>query len=1144
MSYLAPVYSPSSIRHAVKLNLIDSESSCLVVAKANKIEIWTETEKGLAARHSETVHGRISMLAKIRPVGAAVDHLFIGTSRFKYFTAAWNGTTQKLETIQSFEDQFNKHMRESQSRDGCLVDPTGQYVVLELFEGVINLVKVLKQKKGRGGYLDKAEQVRLTELKVRASTFLFTETKQPKLALLYTEGPRGDVRLATYRIVDDKGRYSSFNSKKDRENELGELEISASHLIPVPKGDRGQKRYMVRNSTVTKALLGGVIVVSEIMMTYLDDESKAVVKYHLEEPTVFVAWVQYDGLNYLLADAYTNLFVLTILVDGPEVTGMKMRKLGKTTKASQMILLRKGVLYIASHEGDSQVVSIDLEQEHTPIRVLQTITNIAPILDFTIMDMGGLKGENQFNEYSTGQARIFTGSGANECGSLRSVRSGVGLEDAFILADMQEIIGVFSLKSFNDPKVNLILLVALPIETRIFVFDAEEGIEEVNEFRALILDETTILAMNISVERILQITPSSVILLQSPLMTKVAEWRPPGSQRITSASANARHVLLSSNGINLVSLDISDGIREVTNQELQNGEQVACIHVPSQLAGIGVVGFWKSGSVSILNLQNLEILCSENIRGSNNSSIPRDVALVRILPEDNFNPVLFVATEDGVISTFNVDKGTYKLVGKKSIVLGTHQAKFHILPQKKKGLMNILATCNNPSLIYGSDGRIVYSAVTAQSAVCVCSFDLEANPDLILVATNDTLKISKIDTERRTHVQTLPMGMTVRRIAYSPKERALGLGCIKRKLIQDREVVTSSFSLVDDIHFKQIGKEFPFLRPEEIIECVIRAELTTTHSKCLRVERFIIGTSFLDDNSREDKGRMLIFGVDSSKSLHLVSSLTLKGACRQVAVLNNQIIVALVKTVVVYDYRETTTSSAEFTKLATYRCSTCPIDLTVHENIIAVADLQKSLVLLEYQKGDKEVPNKLVEIARHYQAAWATAVCHIEGNSYLQSDQDGNIIVLQRSSEGTTLNGGKRMEVTSEFHLGEMVNRMRPIHTKPTANAVILPKVFLATTEGSIFLFSLIKPTAQDLLLRLQNAIITHVPTLGDIDFNAYRSFCNMDREAAEPFRFVDGELIERFLDVDETLQAEICLGLGPSIEDIRDLVEELKRSH
>ena len=72
----------------------------------------------------------------------------------------------------------------------------------------------------------------------------------------------------------------------------------------------------------------------------------------------------------------------------------------------------------------------------------------------------------------------------------------------------------------------------------------------------------------------------------------------------------------------------------------------------------------------------------------------------------------------------------------------------------------------------------------------------------------------------------------------------------------------------------------------------------------------------------------------------------------------------------------------------------------------------------------------------------------------------------------------------------------------------------------------------------------TIIQTLGNMDFNTYRSFKNSERETAEPFRFVDGELIERFLDVSEEVQEEICKGLGPSVEDMRSMVEELKRLH
>jgi DNA damage-binding protein 1 len=67
---------------------------------------------------------------------------------------------------------------------------------------------------------------------------------------------------------------------------------------------------------------------------------------------------------------------------------------------------------------------------------------------------------------------------------------------------------------------------------------------------------------------------------------------------------------------------------------------------------------------------------------------------------------------------------------------------------------------------------------------------------------------------------------------------------------------------------------------------------------------------------------------------------------------------------------------------------------------------------------------------------------------------------------------------------------------------------------------------------------------MGNLDFARYRSFRNEERESDSAFRFIDGELIERFLDVDEKLQEELIEGLGPDVESMRNMVEELKRLH
>ena len=80
--------------------------------------------------------------------------------------------------------------------------------------------------------------------------------------------------------------------------------------------------------------------------------------------------------------------------------------------------------------------------------------------------------------------------------------------------------------------------------------------------------------------------------------------------------------------------------------------------------------------------------------------------------------------------------------------------------------------------------------------------------------------------------------------------------------------------------------------------------------------------------------------------------------------------------------------------------------------------------------------------------------------------------------------------------------------------------------------------------MRLQSAIAAFVHSPGNIPFNKFRAFKNEVREAEEPYRFVDGELIEKFLDVEAGMQEEIVKGLGVEVEEVRAMVEGLRHLH
>ncbi|WXC65387.1 hypothetical protein SNK03_011191 [Fusarium graminearum] len=1161
MAYVAPIHRATSIRHALRANVIDPEIDDLIVAKANRLEIWRLTEEGLVCQQTKLIHGTISMLQRLRPKGSETDLLFIGTDRLQYFNLIWNDATKQLETIERvIEDLSEPYMRQSQSQNKCLVDPTGRFLAMHLWEGVLNVFK-LPTRKGSTNKLEVLDQVRLTELFMKASTFTYSYTNHPTIAFLYkTQMDQEETRLVIYRLThDDKGNtVSKFDPHKDRELDIEIPDPYASMLIPVPLDE--EKRYNVRNNQGAKPHLGGLVVVGETLLTYYDGQTHRSVSAGLKDPRIFVAWAEYDSTRYLLADDYGRLDLLTIRTNleptGVVVTGMTVEPFefdnspAITSRASSLVYLGNGNLFVASHHGDSQLYQINIDTKAAML--VQSFSNNAPILDFSIMDMGNREGDTQSgNVFSSGQSRIVAGCGAYRDGTLRSIRSGVGLEDRGVLDELEGTRGLFTLHSYGSEMVDT-LVVSSITETRILSFDFEGGIEEIYSFQGMSLDSETLLASNLPSGQLLQITPKSVVLLDPEGGTIISKWDVPDGKTITRASANSKWALLSVDGTSLVSLNLLQNLavnaQQINNDSTSQPDQISCIHAARDSPDLGVVGWWSSGQISLIDMASLKPLHGESMRQTEDSAtVPRDVALVQLHPPDISGPTLLVAMEDGNIVTFNVSTKGFSVSGRKSVTLGSNPARLHILPQED-GTSNVFVTTEHASLIYSSEGRIIFSATTADDATFVAPFSSHAFPDSVVLSTDQHIRICHVDRERLTHVKALPVNETVRRVAYSPGLKAFGLGSIKRELVNNEEVVTSSFRLVDEIVFKELGSPFPLNGSStlELVECVIRAELPDVGGN--PTERFIVGTSFISDGGVEDPngtlGRILVLGVDANRQVYQIVSHNLKGPCRCLGMIEDNIVAGLSKTVVVYSFSQETSSSGSLQKLAAYRPAAIPIDIDVSGNMIGVGDLMQSLSLVEFipaQDGNKA---QLQERARHFESLWTTAVCHIEGERWLEADSRGNLVVLQRNVNAPTEQDRRRMEITSEMGIGEQINRIRKLNVPAAENNIVHPRAFLASAEGSLYLYGDIAPQYQDLLMTFQSRMEECVLALGNVEFKLWRSFRNDNRESEGPYRFIDGEMIERFLDMGEEQQELVCDGLGPTVEDMRNMIEELRRMH
>ncbi|PFH60375.1 hypothetical protein XA68_11077 [Ophiocordyceps unilateralis] len=1161
MAYVAPVHKPTSIRHALRIRFLSPDHEDLVLAKANRLEIWRISGEGMVHLHTKLIYGTVAMMQKLRPKDSDTDLLFIGTDRMQYFNLAWNPDTNQLDTVEGvMEDIAEPYMRHVQSQNKCLVDPSGKFMAMHLWEGVFNVFR-LPTRRGNATKLVALDTVRLTELWIKASTFLHSRTGHPMVALLYREHEEKDeARIAVYRLTKDDrgGDVSKFDPQKDRELDQVIQDPYASMLIPVPIVE--EKRYHVRNNDKARAHLGGVLVVGETLLTYFDTLTYQEVSSPLKEPKIYVAWADYDGVQYFMADDYGRLDLLTIKTTaeptGVVVTGMDVSPLTfqdgtrRTSRAYRLVYMGSHILFLASHHGDSQLLRVDIFSG--TMVLLKTLSNNSPIMDFAIMDMGNREGDIQLGSaFSSGQARIVGGCGAYVDGSLRSIRSGVGLEDEGILDEFQGTKGLFTLRSFGAAKDDTIVLSFIG-ETRFLKFDAEGGIEEVYEFQGLTLDRETLLASNVTTGQVLQITPKSVTLLDPESGIALSTWEVPGDRTITAASANSTWALVAVDGSTLVSLNLLRNLAATTSDAALGPttgqpDQISCLHAAREPQNLGVVGWWSGGAISVVDLGSLKPIRGESLRQTEDSaSVPRDLALVQLHPPDVSGPTLLVAMEDGNVVTFNVRVDSFTLSGRKSVILGSSPARLHVLPQAD-GICNVFATTEHSSLIYGAEGRIVYSATTADDATYVAPFDSEAFPDSIVLSTDKHVRLCHIDKERLTHVKALPMQETIRRMAYSPGLKAFGLGCIKKELVGNDERITSTFKLVDEIIFQQLGKPFVLDASAtlEMVECVIRAELPD--STGAPAERFVVGTSFISDDlsvEGDTQGRILVLGVDEDRQVYQIVSHKLKGACRCLGIIGRDLVAGLSKTVVVYSYTEETTASGTLHKLAAYRPATFPVDLDISGNMIGVVDLMQSLSLVEYMPPLDGAKARLEERARHYQPAWATSVCHLGDERWLEADAQGNVMVLRRNLEAATEQDRGRLEVTSEMNLGEQINRIRRLYVSPVESAIVCPKAFMGSVEGTMYLYGDVSSKYQDLLLTFQSRLKEYIYAPGNIDFDVWRAFRNQGREGEGPYRFIDGEMIERFLDLDEGKQELVCEGLGPSVEDMRNVVEELRRMH
>lgn len=230
------------------------------------------------------------------------------------------------------------------------------------------------------------------------------------------------------------------------------------------------------------------------------------------------------------------------------------------------------------------------------------------------------------------------------------------------------------------------------------------------------------------------------------------------------------------------------------------------------------------------------------------------------------------------------------------------------------------------------------------------------------------------------------------------------------------------------------------------------------------------------------------------------------------------------------------------------------------EQLAVIGDLMRSISLVQYYPEHDTIE----EVARDFNANWTTAVSMLTDNVYIGGENWNNLFVLRRNTKATSEEVRCRLDTVGEFHLGEMVNKFmsgslvmrssnetssgssgsrRRSLTSPkksdsgkasaaTSGApagsrskrpgvLIGSQTLFGTVDGTLgSILGLDGPTSA-FFACLERSMQRVVRPVGNFSHQKFRAF-NAEQRHHPSHGFIDGDLVESFLDLDKTTMGQV----------------------
>jgi len=376
--------------------------------------------------------------------------------------------------------------------------------------------------------------------------------------------------------------------------------------------------------------------------------------------------------------------------------------------------------------------------------------------------------------------------------------------------------------------------------------------------------------------------------------------------------------------------------------------------------------------------------------------------------------------------------------------------------------------------------------------------------------------------------------------------------------------------------------------------------VTNNQKDAERKQFIVVGTAYPIEGEQEPtKGRILVFQVaenianktqatptgngpaggasgESGRKLILVAEKQTRGAVYSLNSFNGKLLAGINSEVMLFAFSSDGPDQSELVAKGSHNEHILALYVQSRGDFIVVGDLMNSVSLLVYRGLDDSIE----EIARDYNANWMTAVGILDDDTYIGTETHMNLFTVQKNSEAATEEARHMLRVVGEFHIGEFVNRFHhgslvmknqdpsskrdetpvdptvsttaPDQISETIRSILTtsatPEMLFSTVNGVIGVIASLTEPQYKLLKRMERALGTVIEGVGGLKHDEWRSFTN-DRKQTPAHGFIDGDLIEGFLELDtEDAQTVVDLVNGtkplPSGEDISPLLSAAAASN